>query len=73
MYRLALVLLALNWCSPVTAQHYDTALLYGGDIHGAQAMECTPVLGVLLCDVYHPYGNPYAMWCDDTVCEYNPP
>ncbi len=61
---------ALSWCGPVTDQHHEMATYYGGAIWGAQAKECTPVLGLLHCKVYHPRGEPIEMWCDAQVCEF---
>ena len=72
MMRYLALAFALSWCQPVTDQHYDVATYYGGAVEAAQAIECTPFLGVLQCDVYHPYGEPIEMWCDDQVCEYIP-
>ena len=65
-----LLAFTLSWCGPVTDQHYDVATYYGGAVEAAQAVLCVPVLGVLRCDVYHPYGEPIEMWCDDLACEY---
>lgn len=65
--------LGLSWCGPITTQHHDTALEHGGQIERAQAMACAPVLGLLRCDVYHPYGEPIEMWCDAQTCEYVTP
>ncbi len=64
----------LSWCGgPITDQHHETALYYGGTVLGAQAKACTPILGLLHCKVYHPYGEPYEMWCDDQICEFVQP
>lgn len=67
---LILLVFALSWCGPVTDQHHETALDYAGAVEGAQAMICDDIFGLLRCDVYHPYGEPIEMWCDDTRCEY---
>lgn len=68
--RYLVLTLALSWCSPVTDAHHETALDAAGAVEAAQAMDCAPVLGVLRCDVYHPYGEPIEMWCDAAGCEY---
>jgi hypothetical protein len=76
MKTLAVILLSFGfaWCDDaVTEQHHETALYYGGAIERAQAMDCQEVLGLLRCDVYHPYGAPIEMWCNAAWCEYVDP
>lgn len=66
---LLLITMMLSWCAGnVTQDHHDTAFVYGGQVHGALAMDCAPVFGLLYCEVFRSYDGPVEIWCNHEVC-----